>query len=587
MEGGGEYDGECAYETAPKPESKKKVEWHKVGRYILGMKMELCLFFFAFPIYINIIGLPLLPLEKACKINLKYPDNVCRNLNNGQLKESCVTISEFLELNKTEQEFVELIEEIGRENEIPRNDLAVLRDVCFVETEAQKLLLDVNQKRAPLGYLALIVIILAGPLGDKYNRKKPFLLLPMMGQLFSVLAYFISSYFQTTVPMEFHLYLEHIVTSLSGGYSLFLMGIFSFLAATTTEEERTFRFGVFSVFNAGLGIVIQPLAKPVFEGLGYVNLFLLGLLVHLCGCVYILFFIDEVPKQDSPSKPLPDSNKSGIDNAAFELTDQNQTSSVKKTDSVKNGDKEKEETETINKNILKECLDLFVSNFKVFQIPRPHSARKILLIIISCYLLLAFSNGEFEVAELFKRESWGWTTQFAFYNSYSTFIGFIGTLIVTALLVEVWKLADPILVMISLGCSIVAKPILAITKDFYIIYLATTIELFNSTKVIAIRSLISKVVAADELGRVYSVMSIIETLVNPLTSIIYNYVYAQTISSFPGLFYFMTVGIFAVVFIVYFKVNSLVRHFVKMQEKETPATENGIDSNENVQTSKV
>lgn len=46
--------------------------------------------------------------------------------------------------------------------------------------------------------------------------------------------------------MEFHLYLERVVLSLSGGFSLMLMGVFSFLAATTTEEERTFRFGVFS-----------------------------------------------------------------------------------------------------------------------------------------------------------------------------------------------------------------------------------------------------------------------------------------------------------------------------------------------------
>lgn len=50
-----------------------------------------------------------------------------------------------------------------------------------------------------------------------------------------------------------------------------LMGIFSILAATTSEEDRTFRFGVFSAFSSGCGIVLSPLAKYTFEWLGYVS----------------------------------------------------------------------------------------------------------------------------------------------------------------------------------------------------------------------------------------------------------------------------------------------------------------------------
>lgn len=71
--------------------------------------------------------------------------------------------------------------------------------------------------------------------------------------------------------MQFHLYLETIVNSLCGGFSLMLMGVFSILAATTAEEDRTFRFGVFSAFSSGAGIVLSPLAKYVFEFLGYVS----------------------------------------------------------------------------------------------------------------------------------------------------------------------------------------------------------------------------------------------------------------------------------------------------------------------------
>lgn len=250
MEGGGEYDGECGYESPPKKESKEKVEWSKVWRYIMGMKIELAFLFYALPGYLNFIGLDLLPIEKACRINLNFSDMVCSNLNNGHLKSSCGDIHDFIAtreiMNKTQMDYDKLLVHIGQEQNFSSSELVTLEGVCRAETEAQKLKIEVNQKRAPLGYLALIVIILAGPLGDKYNRKKPFLLLPMLGELISVLAYLTTSIFKTAVPMEFHLYLERVVYSLSGGFSLMLMGVFSFLAATTTEEDRTFRFGVFS-----------------------------------------------------------------------------------------------------------------------------------------------------------------------------------------------------------------------------------------------------------------------------------------------------------------------------------------------------
>lgn len=152
---------------------------------------------------------------------------------------------------------------------------------------------------------------------------------------------------------------------------------------------------------------------------------------------------------------------------------------------------------------------------------------------------------------LFGREAWGWTTEFAFFQSYTTFVAFVGTLIVTGVLITAFHIADAILVMLSIVCSLVAKSIFAFTRDFNIIYLAATIEMFNSTRVIAIRSLLSKIVAADELGRIYSVMSVMETLINPISSIIYNQTYQETIQSFPGTFYFLTISAFFIMFLIY------------------------------------
>lgn len=205
-----------------------------------------------------------------------YSADVCSQLNNGTLKAACGPIQEFQAtpvdaMNDTTNALQAVLDQIVVDFNFTSAEAIIVRDICTAETEAQKLQTNINQIRALLGYLGILVIVYAGPIADKYNRKKLFLLLPMLGELINVLAYLTTSVFQAQVPMEFHLIVEKLMYSLSGSLSLMLMGIFAFLAAYTNEENRTFRFGVFTVFNSGLGTVAQQFAYPAYENLGYVS----------------------------------------------------------------------------------------------------------------------------------------------------------------------------------------------------------------------------------------------------------------------------------------------------------------------------
>lgn len=253
----------------------KKINLKNIWTFILGLRMEAAFLFYALPGYLCVIALATLPLEKACRINLGLDDSVCSNLNNITIKSACGGIYTFQSVEHPETEYEtelqKVLTSIGTEFNFTTEEVKVVRGVCFAETESQKLQVSINKLRAPLGLLGLIVIMYAGPLGDKYNRKKPFLLLPMIGELISVLAYLTTSVFRSQVPMEFHMYLERIMYALSGSLTLMLMGVFSFLAAETNESNRTFRFGIFTVFLSGLGIVVQPFSDDAFEALGYVS----------------------------------------------------------------------------------------------------------------------------------------------------------------------------------------------------------------------------------------------------------------------------------------------------------------------------
>lgn len=254
---------------------EKKFDIGKIWKFVLGMRMEAAFLFYALPGYLCVIALSTLPLDKACRNNLGYSDAICSNLNNITIKLTCGDIYTFQAGDVPEAEYEaglqKVLDNILVTNNFTESDRDVIKGVCIAETESQKLQISINKLRAPLGLLGLIVIIYAGPLGDKYNRKKPFLLLPMIGELICVLAYLTTSTFRAQVPMEFHMILERIMYALSGSLTLMLMGVFSFLAAETNEDNRTFRFGVFTVFLSGLGIVVQPFSDVIFEALGYVS----------------------------------------------------------------------------------------------------------------------------------------------------------------------------------------------------------------------------------------------------------------------------------------------------------------------------
>ncbi|XP_063697804.1 proton-coupled folate transporter-like [Culicoides brevitarsis] len=458
-------------------------------------------------------------------------------------------------------------------------ELSTIRNVCYAEQEAQALKLIVQDSRAPLSYLALIVIIFAGPLGDKFNKKKPFLLLPLVGELFSVFAYLITSIFKSTVPMQFHLYLETILNSLCGGFSLMLMGVFSILAATTSEEHRTFRFGAFSAFFSGAGIILAPLATYVFEYLGYVNMFLLCIFIHVFGIIFIIFFIDEYPLPTAAE----DNRVAGKENPGYIENENNGSNlELKYTSKLENGSNinndNKNET---HKHFCRETMEMSISSFKIFFVHRILDKKIVLWLVIIGFSVFAFSNVDTLLLSSFGRLAWGWTTEFALYSSFNQAMSFIGTVIVTAVFVNMFKMSDPLLVIIAVFCRLISRILYSFFKNTNTIYLAGGIDMFNSAPVVAIRSVLSKIVEADELGRLYTVMSILETLVNPLATKVYVQILTETLQTAPQSFYFLTIGLLSLVIMLFIPTYVLVKKiFTKESIEETNPhyqNENGME----------
>lgn len=107
-------------------------------------------------------------------------------------------------------------------------------------------------------------------------------------------------------------------------------------------------------------------------------------------------------------------------------------------------------------------------------------------------------------------------------------------------------------------------------------YVGTTVDLFVSTKAIAIKSIVSKTIPANELGKMLSVLGIIEALDAIVFPSIYSFVYLHTVKTFIGAIYLLSEFFFTLTLIMFVIIYILMRRngTLKDTEKETEVSEN-------------
>lgn len=69
------------------------------------------------------------------------------------------------------------------------------------------------------------------------------------------------------------------------------------------------------------------------------------------------------------------------------------------------------------------------------------------------------------------------------------------------------------------------------------IYSAGTVDIFFHVKYVAIKSMVSKLVEQNELGRVYSVLGVTENIDSIIFTPIYSLIYYKTLDYIPGAFF--------------------------------------------------
>ena len=156
-------------------------------------------------------------------------------------------------------------------------DLNLSEEICAnlssnksIQSEVQKEVATVSMYlQIILAIPAIITSLFLGPWSDR-NGRKPLMVIPMIGTIVSQLFYMANTYF--THWSSYYILLT-CTGSLFGGFTAFLIGIYSYVSDISGNRSRTSRIAFLDLF-VFLGFPVGTyLSGPVFKYGGYYGVF--------------------------------------------------------------------------------------------------------------------------------------------------------------------------------------------------------------------------------------------------------------------------------------------------------------------------
>lgn len=223
-------------------------------RYIKSnITVEPVLAFFVMPSVLATLATQNLNLDKACRVNLGFDDEVCTALR-----------------------------------------LRKRANHTFEEDEVQKLIASVQGWKSVVNTIVpTLLMLFIGAWSDKTGKRKICMLMPILGEFMTCVLNMINTYFFKEVSVEWTVFMEVIFPSLTGGWYTMFLGTFSYLGDITSTETRTFRMGILNLcmtigFPIGMG-----LSGVLLKCLGYYGVFAISGTLQFINFCYVLFAIED------------------------------------------------------------------------------------------------------------------------------------------------------------------------------------------------------------------------------------------------------------------------------------------------------
>ncbi|KAG4076448.1 hypothetical protein HA402_005891 [Bradysia odoriphaga] len=534
------------------------------------------------------IAIENLSLEKSCRVNYGYPDVVCDNMIDKSINNiDCVEVrGRKSDTNGTIELDHDLMYNSSYNKAYNGSELINLNisdtksyleeQVCKAEIDSQILDSALNVYTAPFDTVfGILMILFAGGWSDKKGKRKPCMLLPLIGETASLFVLLISAIFMKQLPLEFNMILSKLLPAMAGGQNLMLMGVYSYLTEMTEEKDRTFRFGIFAVFVPLIPVFSLPFSGILFQTLGYVKLLLLCIPINVLGCLYIIFVLKEVDhsKIQATNGAVSNGTTEGADNPGFELKE-----SAPQTTTATNGNGATSPTPVITalkKNFFVEFFNpaVAVGCIQVILRDRAHNGRKVIwLLLIMYFIAIGPAFGEEPNEYNFTRIVLNWGgLEYSPFATYGNFISLTGTMIMVGGLSKLFHLSDPLVGFLATTFSSISRLFYTAAATSTMLYVARTIDMFVSVRALTLKSIISVFVDSTELGRIFSIIGIIEAFAKFVFVSVYSLIYQHTLETLPSAFYICSFVCLVVVAVIYAFLYFIVKKKHAREEAQSPS----------------
>lgn len=248
----------------PKKVTIKTMTWNERYHFFMeNITVEPMLACYIIPSVLASLATQNLNLEKACRVNLGYS------------KELCDALTERRTANYTVE-----------------------------EREVQQLVASMNVWKTMLqSALPAFLIMFVGSWSDRWGKRKPCMLLPIVGELMTVMGLMVCTFFFHELPMEVAGFVEGFFPAITGGWFTMFMGVFSYIADVTTVDMRTLRIGIVNVF-CSLGIPVGlALSGVLYKKIGFYGVFSISAVMYVMALYYGYKQVKEPKKVDVPTLP--------------------------------------------------------------------------------------------------------------------------------------------------------------------------------------------------------------------------------------------------------------------------------------------
>ncbi|TRY80252.1 hypothetical protein TCAL_13569, partial [Tigriopus californicus] len=374
----------------------------------------------------------------------------------------------------------------------------------------------------------LIFSLFAGGLSDNVGRK-PLLIFPIVGLVLTSLLEILNLVFIDTFPIEVF-YVEH-VHSFFGGMSVYYLGFYGFGTSATNSKERTSRLARFDGVEQAGALIGTFLSPILFSAVDYIGCYGIRAGCRILGLVYLLFIVRE---------PLKKKGK------IFKTT-------VDSPDGSRN----------------MTCLEMFwegmmslfirpvIGMIQTIIRSRPNRLRPLLwlqLLIYGIYFFEMESGALMYIYAIKAIPNYDGTIH-SYMNIMMKILGTLALLFVIPLLSLKLKLHEGLILVIINVLVTLGYLTTSFAHNIWQFFLSNMLPSIAICKFSATRSLLTKCIDHDEVGKLYSFIALLSALIPIGSNPAFRQLYNATLGSFPSAFLLLSaaLGVLTVflIFLVY------------------------------------